>query len=83
MIDPDLIFEAVADAKAELGLGASELVCDLISDRNAGVPGVGITLESDFLSLVAGILCDRYIQDPSKTHLKKYVRMKLEMDIGM
>jgi hypothetical protein len=83
MTESDCLLESIADVRANMdfrifelkkitGLEQEDLLCD-----------EGMLLKGEFLRRVVIILADRYIQNPEQAHLKKYLKMKLDMDIGL
>lgn len=77
------LFDAVEDAKAEFDLDVNELVLILRPDIKSDIPGQGTVLDMEFLQLLVELLADFYAENPSKTHLRKYLVMKLEQEMGM
>lgn len=77
------LFDAVEDAKAEFGLDVNELVLILRPEIKSDIPGQGTVLDMEFLRRLIVFLSDFYVENQSKIHLKKYLAMKLEQDMGM
>jgi hypothetical protein len=77
------LFDAVSDAKDELGLDVDELVLILRPEIKSEIPGQSTVLDIEFLRRLIVFLADLYVENQSKTLLKKYLVMKLENDMGM
>ena len=77
------LFDAVEDAKAEFDLDVNELVLILRPEIKSDIPGQGTVLDMEFLRRLIVFLSDLYVENQSKIHLKKYLAMKLEQDMGM
>lgn len=77
------LFDAVEDAKAEFGLDVNELVLILRPEIKSDIPGQGTVLDMEFLRRLIVFLSDFYVENQSKIHLKKYLVMKLEQEMGM
>lgn len=77
------LFDAIEDAKSELGLDVDELVLILRPQIKSETPGQGTVLDMEFLRRLIAFLADFYVENQSKTHLKKYLSMKLAQEMGM
>ncbi|NMY53490.1 hypothetical protein [Pseudomonas sp. WS 5011] len=85
----DQLIEAIASVRADIDLRIFELAMkagiaqEAFDDDGVLPDGRGMLLKGEVLRRVVNILADRYIKNPEQKHLKKYIKMKLDMDIGL
>ncbi|MBK3469006.1 hypothetical protein [Pseudomonas sp. MF6776] len=85
----DHLIEAIADVRAAMDLRTFELAMKIgisqedFDDDGVLTDGRGMLLKGEILRRVVTILADRYIKNQERKHLKKYIKIKLDMDIGI
>lgn len=85
----DQLIDAIAAVRSDMDLRVFELAKEAgidpedFDDDGVLPDGRGMLLKGELLRRVVNILADRYIKNPEQKHLKKYIKMKLDMDIGL